>query len=70
MKKYFATQLHDDEATARAFMPNAACVPVPVYLVSDLKPDARNGRCACVWSGDSLASVCFAHLQAVRESLK
>lgn len=66
VKKYFATSLHDDETTARAFMPQSSCVPVPVYLVADLKPDARDGRCGCVWSGDSLATVCFTHLQAVR----
>jgi hypothetical protein len=65
MKQYFATSLHDDEATARAFMPNSSR-PVPVYLVADLKPDARDGRCGCVWSGDTLVTVCFAHLQAVR----
>jgi hypothetical protein len=66
MKQYFATSLHDSEDIARMHMPNSSR-PVPVYLVSDLKPDARNGRCGCVWSGDSLAIVCIAHLEAVRE---
>lgn len=65
MKTYFATQLHDHEATARAFMPNSSR-PVPVYLVADLKQDVRDGRCGCVWSGDALATVCVAHLEAVR----
>jgi hypothetical protein len=31
------------------------------------RPDARNGRCACEWSGDKLKVVCFAHLTEVRE---
>jgi hypothetical protein len=66
MKQYFATSLHDTEWAARQFMP-AGSAPVPVYLASDVKPDTRNGRCACIWSGDKLAEVCFAHLQAVRE---
>ncbi len=66
MKTYFATSLHDDEATARAFMP-VSSRPVPVYLAADLKPDARDGRCACTWSGDKLAVICLAHLTAARD---
>lgn len=65
MKQYFATQLHNTEDIARMHMPNSSR-PVPVYLVADLKPDARDGRCGCVWSGDALATVCVAHLEAVR----